>query len=176
MKNYITVSLLFFACILCSSCNTATPEKYFDVAVLNSNMLVGFASNGFLRQLDAPSSKLDPSTGNTLPVTRKELIGDRIKWLEEGYGKVKDLKETEETKEMLQSSAALYEYILPVYKKEYIELADLYDGNAASDKVEAKAKEINEKYFAGFNSLYDKLINIGKGYAAKHNIKVNWGS
>jgi hypothetical protein len=175
MKYLFNIFLLSVACFTFKSCNTATPETYFDQAVLNSNMLVGFATNGFSRQLDAPSSKLEPSTGKTLPVSRKELIEEKVKWVEESFAKINDLAETPDTKEMLQSSKALYEYVLPVYKTEYMQLAGLYDEGAAQDKIDASLKALNDKYSKGFNERYDKLISIGKGYAAKHSIKVNWG-
>ncbi|MGC4100980.1 hypothetical protein [Ferruginibacter sp.] len=176
MKNCINsiFILLAFAGIF-SSCNTATPEKYFDVAVLNSNLFVGFADDGFFRQLQSPSVKMT-ANGGTASMKRAEVVAAMIDNAEEGLKKVKGLSATESTKEMLQASQAMYEYILPILKNEYTQLAGLYDNGAANDKIEAQSKAIYDKYNKGFNDLYNKLIGMGKAYAAKNNIPVNWGA
>jgi hypothetical protein len=153
----------------------STPEDYFGIAVLNSNMFVGFAGDGLLRQFDAPSAKMSETNGQPVAMKRSEVAAMNITFTQEAYDKLKGLKETAETKEMLQTSIAMYEYILPVYKKEYKELAALYDSGAPKEKLEAQAKAIHDKYYAGYHMIYEKLIGLGKLYAAKHNIKVNWG-
>ncbi|MEO6723588.1 MAG: hypothetical protein ABIN67_24690 [Ferruginibacter sp.] len=175
MKYLFNIFLLCLACFTFKSCNTATPENYFDQAVLNTNMLVGFAGSGMARELESPSVKMEEGTGKAVPMKRKEVVNDRIKYLEESLGKIKDLKETPDTKEMLQSSLALYEYVLPVYKKEYVQLAALYDEGADKEKIQSQLQGINDKYYSKFNELMDKLINTGKSYAERHSIKVNWG-
>lgn len=56
---YNTVAILcFYLLPLCMGCNSVTPEKCFDIAVLNSNMLVGFANEGQIRELESPSVKM----------------------------------------------------------------------------------------------------------------------
>ncbi|MBK8550711.1 MAG: hypothetical protein IPL53_06480 [Ignavibacteria bacterium] len=160
-KNLLYLFLLSFCCVFFIRCNTATPEEYFNVAVLNTNMLSGFATNGMLRQIGPPSAGEEMKT--------------KIKFLEENFEKVKDLKETDDTKDMIKASLNLYEYVLPVYKTEYVQLADLVDKGAPEDQIQSFDKSIQEKYYPQYEALYDKLIRIGKSYAAKHNIKVNWG-
>jgi hypothetical protein len=169
--------LILTICFSCSwvACNTATAEKYFDVTVLNSNMVVGFAGSGMARELDQPSAKLVAgTTDQTAPMKRAEVVDDKIKFTEECYEKIKDLGETGDTRDMIRASAALYEYILPVYKTEYKQLAKMYDDGAPAITIESFSTTLQEKYGPRFKELYDKLIAIGKPYAAKHNIKVNW--
>lgn len=169
MKKYWIIVTVFFA-----SCSTA-PEKYFDQALLNSNMMVGFAGNGMERELEQPSAKLvEGSTEKTEPMKRKEVIENKIKFMEEAFGKVKELSENNDTKEILQASRALYELVLPVYKTEYVQLAKLYDDNAPKEQIEALQKSIHDSYASRFEALYAKLIAAGKPYAAKHNINVRW--
>lgn len=173
MKKYITsIAIILFGWLLVAGCNTATPEKYFDIAVLNSNMFVGFANEGQLRELESPSVKM--VDGKTVAMQRAEVLNAKIQYLDESYGKLKALKETEDAKDILQASSALYEYVLPVYKKEYTQLAELYDKNAPKDQIAAQAKAIQDKYFVGYDGLYQTLMGRGKVYAEKHNIKVNW--
>lgn len=158
-----------------TACNTATPENYFDTAVLNINMIAGFAGEGLQRELDNPSVKLVEGTKDqTAPMKRKEIIDNKIQFIESSLQKVKQLKQTEETKNMLQASLALYEYVLPVYKNEYVQLAKLYDDNEPKEQGQAFAQSISDKYFLKYTELYDNLIKEGKSYAQKNNINVNW--
>ena len=172
--NKIITAVLFFCSLFFTACNTATPEKYFDVAVLNSNMLAGFAGEGMQRQLESPSAAMDVN-GKVAAQKRMEVVDFKIKFIDDDFQKLKDLKTTDDAKDILQSATALYELVLPVYKTEYAQLAALYDKGAAKDELEAQAKTIHDKYFSRYETLYNKLIADGKLYAAKHNIKVNWG-
>jgi hypothetical protein len=174
MKNGI-IAYVLAVCLICVGCNTATPEKYFDMAVLNVNTVVGFANDGMVRRLNEPSVKLVEGTKDqTMPMTRKETIEQEIGFIEEHLDKVKSLKETEDTKEILHHSIALYEYVLPVYKNEYTKLAALYDQNASKEQIQAAANAISEKYAQSFAKLHDQLMASGKLYAKKHQINVTW--
>ena len=175
-KNPYYCASIGFCILLLSACNTATPENYFDRAVLNTNMMMGFAGNGFQRQLEQPSAKLVEGTKDqTAPMKRKEVVENQVQYLEESLAKIKNLKETAETKTMLTASVALYEYVLPVYKNEYLQLAKLYDENAPAAQITTLSQSIHDKYAAGFEERLTTLTNEGKIYAAKHKIPVNWG-
>jgi hypothetical protein len=168
-------SLLFTCCLLLLSCNTATPENYFDQAVLNTNMLMGFANDGFGRQLEQPSVKLVEGTKDqTMPMKRKEVVDNQINFLDESFTKIKKLKETDDSRDMLKASVALYEYVIPVYKNEYTQLAKLYDENAPKEQIVLFSKNIHDKYAAGFEERINTLIGIAKPYASRHNINVKW--
>ena len=157
------------------NCSKTTPEQYFGIAVLNTNLITGFAGSGMSRQLESPSVKTGENN-QTVAMKRNEVMKDKINSISENFEKVKDLKETEDTKEMIGASLALYEFVLPVYKTDYSELAKLYDDGASKEVTESKTKEIYDKYFSRYNELYDNLIRIGKVYAEKNNIKVHWGN
>lgn len=163
-------SFVFFA-----ACDSASPEKYFSTAVLNTNLMHGFAGNALNMQLESPSVKMagnDPD--KTEPMKRKEIIETKIQQLEEAFGKVNDLKETEDTKGILDASKALYNYVLPVYKNEYIQLAKLYDDAAPAEQIQSFTQSITDKHYAKFVALHDKLTDAGKAYANLHNINVQW--
>jgi hypothetical protein len=176
-KINLLPALLIFSYCLFTACNTATPETYFDRAVLNSNSLVEFSNGSLLREMEQPSRKLVPGTKDqSMVMPRKEVVETRIMFIEQGLDKLKALKETPETKEMLQTSIALHEYVLPVYKKEYLELAKLYDDGSSQQEITPVILTIKEKYLPRFQQLYDQLIGIGKVYAQKNNITVNWAN
>ncbi len=77
---------------------------------------------------------------------------------------------------MLATSVSLHEYILQVYKNEYQQLAKLYDESAPTEQIQSLTQTIHDKYYPCFDELYNKLIAIGKSYAGKNNIKVNWAN
>ena len=135
----------------------------------------GFASEGLQRELDYPSVKLvEGTTNQTEPMKRKEIIDSKIQYIETNLGKIKRLKQTDDNKELLQASLALHEYVLPVYKNEYHQLARLYDEGASEGQIQSLGRSIRDKYYPGFAEHFDKLTAAGKLYAEKHHIQVNW--
>ena len=53
-------------------------------------------------------------------------------------------------------------------------LAKLYDEGGSEQERVSKAQEIDAKFLAGYQVLFNRLVELGKPYAAKHNIKVEW--
>ena len=175
MKKIMLPVSFLCSYFLFTSCNTATPENYFDIAVLNCNMMQGFASEGLQRELESPTVQMvNGNKDQVEPMKRKEIIDSKIQFIEPNLEKIKQLKETEDTKDMLHASAALYEYVIPVYKNEYQQLAKLYDDGASKEQIQSLEQSIEQKYFPGFEELFNKLTAAGKLYAEKNNIKVNW--
>lgn len=164
--------VLIISCLL-FSCSSPGPEEYFSQASLNANLLYGFAGRGMQQQLASPSEKLvDEKTLATAPMKRAEVLQTKLDAVEAAYKKIKALGNDEDAREMLNASWTLFEFVLPVYRKEYRELADMYDNNAGADKISAMEISISEKYEARFLELYNALGAAGKAYAAKHGIKV----
>lgn len=175
MNKILTLILPVAGLNLFASCNTATPENYFDRAVLNGNRLQGFADTGLQREMASPSSKLsDAKTGETVPMTRREIIEDKITAVQSSFEGVKKLRETDDAREMLQASRALYGYVFPVYQNEYRQLAKLYDEGASPEEIASMEQSIHAKYRPQFEILFDQLIAAAKPYAARHDIRVKW--
>lgn len=173
MKKVIAPFLIISVATFLISCGTPPPDQVFARVVLNTNLLFGFAGSGMQRELASPSVKLtDEKSGATAPMKRAEVVKTKLDIVEENYTKVKALSSNDETKDMLNAAVALYEFVIPVYKNEYTELAALYDEGAPADKVAALEKTIQEKYRAKFEELYKAVGTTGKAYAAKHNIPV----
>jgi hypothetical protein len=165
--------IVICSCLFVTACNTATPEQYFDRTVLNSNMLVGFAGKGQLREMESPSATMG-ANGETVPLKRVDELNGKIKFIEDAFKKLKALKKTDDTKDMLKTSLALYEHVLPVYKREYLQLAKLYDDGAAKEQIQTLAQSIHDKYYLRYDELFNQLIGYGKVYAERHHIEVNW--
>lgn len=167
------VPALVASCIL-SSCDTSTPDQVFGKAVLNFNMVHGFAGRAMEQQLKQPSVKLAANGKDTVAMTRKEVIDDKILFVEDAFGKVKKLKETDDSRDMLKASKDLYGFIIPVLKTDYQELAKLYDDGASQAEIDAKSRSISEKHGPVFQSKMDALIAAAKPYAERHGLKVQW--
>ena len=174
MKIKIAALLALCGSFLLTACNTATPENYFDRAVLNTNLFNDFASDHFTSMLVAYTVKHEGVQQQNITATK--VVENDVLSIEKALKDVKALPETDETKEMLQTSIALHEYVLPVYKNEYMALAKLCDNGASKEDIAAKGQEISSKYAKRFDELSAKLMNLGKVYAKAHNINVNWGN
>jgi hypothetical protein len=175
MKKFILLLLLTGCYWQFVACNSASPETYFGIAVLNCNMMHGFAGTSLQRELESPSVKMvDGNIDNVAPMKRKEIIDNKIEILETNLAKLKALKKTDDTRYMLEASVALYDYVLPVYKNEYRELARLYDENSSTENVHTFAQSISDKYYSTYLQLFEKLTKAGKKFAEKHAINVNW--
>ena len=175
MQAFLRLFLCAAFCCALASCDSASPRICFERAVLNCNMIADFASRGLLRQLESPSEKLtDAKTGASAPMKRKEVIDGKIAFAEQSLAKVRKLSQSGDAKDIVQASIALHEYVLPVYRNEYQQLAKLYDDGAAKGEIEALASAITAKYAPGFRTLFDRLTIAGKAYASRHDIKVVW--
>ena len=175
IKGILLLPVAAAFCYILTSCEQPKPYDYFGRAVLNCNLIHGFAGKGLQQQLDSPSVKLtDAKTGASAPMKRKEVIDDKITSVEQSLAKVRKLRQTDDTKDIVQASIALHEYVLPVYRNEYQQLAKLYDDGAAKAEIEARALAISAKYRKGFEALSDRLTAVGKPYASRHDIKVVW--
>ncbi len=164
--GYLMIALLITAC-------SNSPQEYFGTASLNCNLLFGFAGQGMENELENPSAKLvDEKTMATASMTRHEIIESKIKTAEANFEKVKSLRQTGDAKNMILASITLYEFVLPVYKNEYKQLATLYDTNAGAEQIEALKSSIRHNYALKFDELYNAVVSSGIDYAQKHGIQV----
>ena len=161
MKKYFLLVLPYCVLIhyffLVTACTSGTPEKYFDIAVLNCNMIHGFAGDGIRRELDNPTVKLVAGTNQTEPMNRKEIVDQKIRFIEANLQKMRQLKPTDDTKQMLEASRALNEYVLGVYKNEYSNLANLYDSGASAEEIKSLEQSIEKKYSFTYLQLFENL-------------------
>ncbi len=172
--NRNLLPLVALSCLV-ASCEQVTPNDYFGRAVLNLNMFHGFAGTRMESELKQPSMKLaDVGGKEVVQMTRKEVVDGKIQFAEDAYEKVKKLRETDDAREILNASKAVYEYILPVYRNEYQELAKLYDSKASQSEIDALSQTIRGKYGEGFQTRMDAVVAAGKPYAERHGLKVQW--
>ena len=175
MQRTARYLLLVLSLYLISSCELATPAKVFDVAILNCNMIHGFAGRELAAELTSPSVKLtNAATGDSAPMSRKEVIENKIVFVQNNLSRLKKLRQNKDNADVLSASLALHEFVLPVFQNEYAQLAALYDTGAPAAKIQALSQQISQKYGPKFESLFNQLTAVGKPFAARHDIKVKW--
>ncbi|MGA9647930.1 hypothetical protein [Pedobacter sp.] len=164
------------ATLFLSACSE-TPEKFFDITILNTNMVNDFASPDLARHIndetkeypDIPSSK---KVGNEAATN----LTNKVLYLEQSLEKVKKLSASgADEEEIKKCSIQLYELVIPVYKNEYLAYAKICDKKGSQEDKDALIQKIDQQYRSRFEQTCDSLMNKGKAYAAKHNIQVNWG-
>lgn len=172
LLTFLSAILLFL-----SSCFSESPQRFFDIAILNTNMITDFATPRLSKSIldetkefpDIPSSKKkgDEAVQN---------ITNKILYIEQSLEKIKKLSTNgEDTEEIKKISTELYELVIPVYKNEYMAYAKLCDSKAPLAEIQAMASAIDAKYAMPFELKYTLLMEKGKAYASKHNLPVNWG-
>jgi hypothetical protein len=174
MKRLKIASLLFVCwTVMLTACNTTTPENYFDQAVLNTNMLSSFASDRLTQEIVSYSAQSEAAKAQNMSAVKS--LEMKVQFIENALKKIKALKETDDTREMLKASIAVHEYVLPVFKNEYMDLAKQSDNGVLKEEIARQAEVIANKYGPQYDVLMNKLTDIGKVYAQKHGIQVNWG-
>lgn len=161
MKSLLAVLVICCAFFLKSS-NVVNPETYLDVAVLNSTVVEGFAGTALSVELENTKSN------------RQILIKNKINASEKILEVLKQMKETPEVKDILSTSIGLHEFVIEVYKTDYMTLAKLYDEGATKLTINYFDRIIKEKHGSMFLLHYENLVRGGKLFAAKNHIKVNW--
>lgn len=160
--------------LLLTACNTTTPEKYFDVSVLNANAIGRFGGKEIYEMLKETPQSYDQKTKQMVPSSYVEYVKFKIAYAEKAYNDVLALPETEDTKPMIEASKDLFSYAVDKQKNGYLSIAAMKDAHAADSSIEQAAVKFHEQYAEAFSQKYDKLMELGKTYADKNHIKVEF--
>jgi len=157
-----------------AACNTATPEQSFDVAVLNANTLSRFGGKEIYEMLQETPQAYDEKSKAMVQSSYVDHVKFRIAYSEKAYNDVQALAETEETKPMIEASKDLFGYTIDKEKNGYLSIAAMKDAHVSDDSIKLAAVKFNELYEDAFGKKYDKLMELGKTFADKHHIKVEF--
>jgi len=168
--------ILAVVLVLCFTSCSESADTFFGKAVLNTNMINDFGTPILAKRIndqtiefpDIPSSK---NKGD-------EAVNDvknKILYLEKSLNDIKALADGDDLRKTIKNeSIALYEYVIPVYKNEYMSYAKLCDGKAPQEQKDKIIKAIEQKYYPTFEAKYDALLTNAKVFAHKNNLNVNW--
>jgi hypothetical protein len=157
-----------------AACNTATPERTFDISVLNANTLSRFGGKEIYDMLQETPQSYDEKSKKMVQSSYVDHVKFRIAYAEKAYKDVQALPETEETKPMIEASRDLFSYTIDKQKNGYLSIAAMKDAHVADDSIKMAAVKFNELYEGPFSQKYDKLMELGKAFADKHHIKVEF--
>lgn len=170
----VATALLFFVLQSCKMENT--PEEYFDITSLNTNLFMEFGSRDFKRMGEAKSASqlMAYDERGTFPAKSYEdhILRFKIPFINQAIEKIKDLKPTEETTPMINASLDLFNYVKERYQTDYVKIARLMDSKAPKEEVEKAVFEMETVTFATFDQKYKKLWDLALPYAKEHGIEV----
>jgi uncharacterized protein (DUF1330 family) len=170
LRNILSVGLI----LSLSACNMTTPDQYFDTAVLNANAISHFGGKEIYESLQAAPQAYDDKSKKMVTSTYVDCVKMKIQYPEKAYNDVLALKETAETKPMLDASKDLFSFAVDKEKNGYLAIAAMKDANQPDDSIKQAAIKFDEQYQETFSKKYDKLMEVGKAFADKNHIKVEF--
>ncbi|RXK83402.1 hypothetical protein [Filimonas effusa] len=160
---------------LCAACNRPDPNKFFDITVLNSNIVFDFGTEQFVRNVKGAATEYPGSTEKKKGNEARQVIQAKADYIKKTIEKIEALTPPDEDADKIKEKALkLYRFALPVYEKEYMQLAQKCDQKASDQDINTLAGDIETKYAAAFDQLHGDLYETGKTYAKKHNMNVKF--
>ena len=160
---------------LLAGCGAFTSaENVFDRAVLNTNLIEPLCGPDIRSFRHGTAMLVD---GKTVIKPRRDMLAEDIESIEGNLAKVEALPDDAETRDLRTTSIELHRLTLEAYRDPgYAEAAALYDREASPAEIEAAVVGVHARYCDRYQALSNRLVELGKPYAEKHGIKVNWGT
>lgn len=168
------IALFIVAVFLLSSCTMTSPERYFDIAVLNSNTISQFGGKEIYDWLRTQPQTYDEKSKQMVTSSYVDYVKFKFSYAEKALRDIEALTVTEDTKPMIEASRDLFSYAVDKERSGYVSIAAMKDHHASDEEIKAAAIDFNKQFQAEFGQKYDKMIEIGKAYAGKHNIKADF--
>jgi len=179
MKNKLKVLTLFFLVIITQSCSVDKPESYFGKTTLNVNKYIDFGSVDFQRMIEMQSKNGLYANIDGKFITSSDNFETHVKTymipnIETDIENVKKLKPTEDTKELIEASLKVYNFVKSKYETDYIKIAKLLDQKADVAVIEGAIKELEEQNLDELAKKIDALHKIALPYAKANGIEVSF--
>ncbi|MFD2741900.1 MULTISPECIES: hypothetical protein [Sphingobacterium] len=178
MKFNLFLSFTTLVITLLTSCNRPSADEFFQTTVLNTNILNEFASERFAKSLIAETVEFPdiPSTKNNGDEAQ-QIVDNKIAYIEQTIKKIEDSTAPDEDGKIIKEKALdLFKFVLPVYQKEYKNLAIMCDQKQAENEIMAESEKIIETYGSAYEEKYVTLLTLGQDYAEKHHLNVSFGN
>lgn len=169
--------LIALILIFLQSCKMEnTPEEYFDISALNTNLFMDFGSKDFatMKQNKDANQLIAFDEKGTFPAKSYEdhILRFKVSYLKQSIKKIEDLKPTDETKPMIDASLDLFNFVKNKYETDYIKIARLMDTKAPQETIDKAIAEMEASSFPVFEAKYKKLWDLALPYAKDHGIDV----
>lgn len=173
--NNSIILVLIVTSIFLTSCTNLSPEKTFEVAALNSNLLSRFGSKDINFKLESEPQIYDESQKKMIPSSYYDYFKFDISNLETQFKKIKEIKEDDDNRELLQASKDLFSYAITKEKEGYLPIAKMKDEKASPEQIEKAIADFDAATQSEIDTKFTKLMNVTKAYVAKHNINAKIG-
>lgn len=175
LNNSIILLVLIVTSIFLTSCTNLSPEKTFEVAALNSNLLSRFGSKDINFKLESEPQIYDETQKKMIPSSYYDYFKFDITNLETQFKKIKEIKEDDDNRELLQASKDLFSYAITKEKEGYLPIAKMKDEKASPEQIEKAITDFDAATKSEIDNKFTKLMNVAKAYVAKHNINAKIG-
>ncbi|KAF2509121.1 hypothetical protein [Flavobacterium foetidum] len=177
MKKILNTTTLFLVliAIVSSSCNNLSPEKTFEIAGLNSNLLSRFGGKEINEKLQSEPQVYDENQKKMTPSSYYDAFKYDIKNLEARFQTIKDIAEDDDNKQFLQASKDLFAYAIAKQKEGYLPIAKMKDEKASDEQIQKAIADFDASTQKDIDAKFSKLMNEAKAYVEKHNINAKIG-
>ncbi len=178
MKRILNATALFLAVITgltFTSCTNLSPEKTFEIAALNSNLLSRFGGKEINEKLQSEAMVYDENQKKMVPSSYQDAFKYDINNLETRYQSIKDIPEDDDNKELLQASKDLFSYAIAKQKEGYLPIAKLKDEKASPEQIEKAIADFDASTQKDIDAKFTKLMTAAQAYVDKHNINAKIG-
>ncbi|MCC9062353.1 hypothetical protein [Flavobacterium piscisymbiosum] len=173
--NNSIILVLIVTSLFLTSCTNLSPEKTFEVAALNSNLLSRFGSKDINFKLESEPQIYDETQKKMIPSSYYDYFKFDITNLETQFKKIKEVKEDDDNRELLQASKDLFSYAITKEKEGYLPIAKMKDEKASPEQIEKAIADFDASTQSEIDNKFTKLMNVAKAYVAKHNINAKIG-
>lgn len=178
MKKFLNPSFPFLLLIAVNffftSCSL-TPEKTFETAVLNSNLLSDFGGKQINRLLESEPQVYDESTKKMISSSYYDYFKFQIADLDKRLESIKEIKEDDDNRELLEASKDLFTYAIAKQKEGYLPIAKLKDEKASPEQIKKAIADFDASTQTEIEAKFAKLMNAAQAYVDKHNIYAKIG-
>jgi len=178
MKNRLTILFLVLLAITTQSCTTDTPDSYFGKTTLNVNKYSQMGATDFqrMREFHDQNALYAKVNDEFIPSDSFEahIKTYKIFNIETDIENIKKLKPTEETKEMINASLAVFNFIKSKYETDYVKIAKLMDDKVGKEKIDTAIQKFEEQNLSKLDKKLKALFDIAMPYAKKNGMDVKF--
>lgn len=175
LNKLIALVVLISGSIGFTSCTNLSPDKTFEIAVLNTNLLSQFGSKEINRKLESEPQVYDETQKKMIPSSYYDYFKFEIANLETKLEDIKGINEDDDNRELLQASKDLFTYAIAKQKEGYLPIAKMKDDKASPEEIEKAMIDFDASTQKEIDAKFTKLMNVAQAYAAKHNIDAKFG-
>lgn len=166
VKKILTSIKILLVLLVFQSCGNSSKEV-FDRSVLNANAFTNQFSNSFFEEMKS-THKQNKSHAYS---SAEEFLKKNIAYCEDALEKVKNLKKTKDSEELIGASENFMSAALHVFNTDYMNVAKMIDAKKSETEIDASIDNIYSTHDAIMKGKYDRLKVAASKYAKENDIK-----